>query len=236
MARNRRSTSIEATRGGAIDAFLRQLAAQPQARPSGGRGRLLFALDATASRQPTWDRACAIQGEMFQATAALGGLEVQMAYYRGFGEFRATGWIASPYDLIRKMTAVRCLGGRTQIERVLRHALAESRRGRVNAVVFVGDCMEEEADALCDAAGQLGMRRVPVFVFQEGAEPLARNVFRQIAQLSRGAWCSFDSSSARQLADLLRAVAVYAAGGRRALTEYGRTRRGPVLRIAQQLE
>ena len=28
-------------------------------------GRLLFALDATASRQPSWDRACQLQGQMW---------------------------------------------------------------------------------------------------------------------------------------------------------------------------
>ena len=173
---------------------------------------------------------------MFDATAAHGGLEVQMAYYRGFGEFRATGWIAEPRELIRKMTAVTCLGGRTQIHRVLAHALAESRKRPVSAAVFVGDCMEEDADVLCDIAGQLGMRGLPVFLFQEGSEPLAQSTFRQIAQLSGGAWCSFNSSSASQLRDLLGAVAVYAAGGRRALADYGRRRRGDVLRIAEQLD
>ncbi|HEV7994737.1 MAG TPA: VWA domain-containing protein, partial [Stellaceae bacterium] len=62
--------------------FLDQLKRMP-ARPGGGRGRLIFALDATASREPTWDRACRIQGEMFEATAALGGLEIQLVFYRG---------------------------------------------------------------------------------------------------------------------------------------------------------
>ena len=173
---------------------------------------------------------------MFRETDALGGLEVQLAYYRGFGEFQATDWLARPSDLIRKMTAVTCLGGHTQITRVLRHALEESRTGRVNAVVFVGDCVEENSDELCAIAGELGMRGVPVFVFQEGHEPMATSTFRQIARLSHGAWCVFDSSSAQQLRDLLSAVAVFAAGGRRALTDFGRKHRGDVLRIAQQLE
>lgn len=236
MAKGRQPARTDAKPGGGVDAFLRQLAAAPAARPAGTRGRLLFALDATASRGPTWDRACQIQGEMFHETETLGGLEVQMAFYRGFGEFSATQWVSRPEDLIDDMTAVTCLGGSTQIEKVLRHALAESRKGRVNAVVFIGDCMEEDADLLCHLAGELGMRGVPVFVFQEGKEPLARTTFRQIARLSKGAWCSFDSSSAQQLRDLLSAVAVYAAGGRRALEDYGKTRHGDVLRIAQQLE
>src|SRR5689334_9188226 len=107
-----------------VQAFLAKVAAMPKVQKVGAKGRLLFALDATASREPTWDRACQIQGEMFAATAALGGLEVQMAYYRGFGEFHAGRWAASATELIREMTGVHCLAGNTQIGRVLRHAVA----------------------------------------------------------------------------------------------------------------
>ena len=193
-------------------------------------------MDATASREPTWDRACQIQGEMFSETEALGGLQVKMAYFRGFGEFRATGWIGNSAELVRKMTAVHCLGGHTQIGRVLDHALAETKKKAVSAVVYVGDCMEEEADDLCARAGELGVRKVPVFVFQEGMDPVARGTFQQMAKLSGGASCQFDSSSAQQLRDLLSAVAVYAAGGRRALADFGERTRGDVLRIANQLK
>jgi len=193
-------------------------------------------MDATASREPTWDRACQIQGEMFSETEALGGLQVKMAFFRGFGEFRATGWIGNSAELVRKMTGVHCLGGHTQIGRVLEHALAETKKQPVSAVVFVGDCMEEDADDLCAQAGELGVRKVPVFVFQEGMDPVARGTFQQIAKLSGGAFCQFDSSSARQLRDLLSAVAVYAAGGRRALADFGKRTRGDVLRIADQLK
>ena len=222
--------------GGQVDAFLKRLAATPSAAPPGAKGRLLFAMDATASREPTWDRACQIQGEMFSETAALGGLQVQMAFYRGFGEFRATPWIGNSAELVKQMTAVHCLGGHTQIRRVLDHALRETKTAPVSAVVFVGDCVEEEADELCALAGELGVRGVPVFVFQEGMEPGARRTFQQIAKLSGGAYCSFDSSSAKQLRDLLRAVAVYAAGGLKALADLGERARGDVLLIANQLK
>ena len=74
-----------------IKAFLEKVAATPVRQSGSGPGRLIFALDATASREPTWDHACHIQGEMFRETALLGGLEIQLAYYRGFGEFRASG-------------------------------------------------------------------------------------------------------------------------------------------------
>jgi hypothetical protein len=219
-----------------VDAFLQKLAAMPAVRPAPGqRGRLIFALDATASRQPTWDRACHIQAEMFKETAALGGLDIQLVFYRGFGEFQASAWLGSADDLLKQMTAVTCLGGKTQIARLLRHAIGEAKRQKVNAVVFVGDCMEEDIDKLCDLAGELGLLNVPVFVFHEGREPGAANAFRQIARLTNGACCPFDASSARQLRELLSAVAVYAVGGRPALEDYSRRTGGATLLLARQV-
>ena len=203
----------------AVSAFLRQVETMPRVRPaSGRRGRLLFAMDATASRQPTWDRACHLQAEMFAATRDLGGLAVQLAYYRGFGEFAATPFLTDAAELTRRMAGVQCLGGLTQIGRVLEHALAETARDRVHALVFVGDAVEEPVDPLCHGAGQLGLRGLPVFAFHEGGDRKAGEALRQIAQLSGGAYAPFDAASAATLRDLLRAVAVYAAGGRDALT------------------
>jgi len=216
--------------------FLDKLARAPAVRPEGGRGRLIFAMDATASREPTWDRACHIQGEMFTATEGLGGLEVQLVFYRGFGQCKASPWVSSSRELVSRMTAVRCLGGQTQIARVLRHAISETGKRKVNALVFVGDCMEEDVDELCHLAGQLGVLGVPVFMFHEGGDPVARNVFQQIARLSGGAFCPFDASSAQQLRDLLSAVAVYAAGGRKALADYGRRKGGIVHQLTHQVK
>jgi len=56
-----------------------------------------------------------------------------------------------------------------------------------------------------------------VFLFQEGADARAAAAFREIARLTKGAYCRFDAGSAAQLRELLSAVAVYAAGGRQAL-------------------
>jgi len=218
-----------------VDAFLRDLQRAPAVRPAGGRGRLIFALDATASRQPSWDRACRIQGEMFEATAALGGLDVKLIYYRGFNECKASRWMANAADLHRAMRAVSCLGGETQIERVLAHAIAENQKQRVGALVFVGDAMEEKVDRLCQLAGELGLKGVPIFMFHEGGDRVAAAAFQQMAKLSRGAYLRFDLASADRLKDLLGAVAVYAAGGYRALTAYGERKGGEVLRLTSQL-
>jgi len=218
-----------------IDAFLRDLQRAPPVRPGGGRGRLMFALDATASREPTWDRACRIQGEMFEATAALGGLDVKLVYYRGFNECKASRWMTNAADLHRAMRAVSCIGGETQIERVLAHAIAENQKQKLGALVFVGDAMEENVDRLCQQAGELGLKGVPIFLFHEGGDPIAAKAFQQMAKLSRGAYLHFDLASADRLKDLLGAVAVYAAGGYRALTAYGEKKGGEVLRLTSQL-
>ena len=218
-----------------VDAFLRKVAETPPAPKAGERGRLIFALDATASRQPTWDRACQLQAEMFRETAALGGLEIQLCYYRGFGEFTATPWTADTDSLLQRMTGVTCLGGLTQIRKVLEHAVAETGRRRVNAVVFVGDCMEEDVDRLSHLAGRLGILGVPAFVFQEGHDAVAERALRQIARLSNGAWCRFDASSAQHLRDLLSAVAVFAAGGRKALADFSSRRGGIVRQLTHQI-
>jgi len=191
---------------------------------TGNSGRLMFALDATASRQPTWDSACNLQGQMFEAAQSVGNLQVQLCFYRGYQESRFSQWFHRAAQLHRAMQSVRCAGGLTQIKRVLRHALDEHLKHPVNALVFVGDCVEENPDVLCDLAGQLGIHRVPVFVFQEGSDPDAEPTFREMARLSGGAWCRFDHSSAQQLHDLLTAVAVFAAGGKKALQDFTQAR------------
>ena len=192
-------------------------------------------MDATMSRQPTWDRACKIQSQMFLETEKVGGLSVQLAYFRGLFELKASRWVEAPKDLARLMSSVRCRGGLTQIERMLLHALKETRRQAVQAVVYVGDYVEENPDALCALAGKLGMVKTPLFLFHEGHDPIAALAFREMARLSGGAYAPFDSSSASQLADLLRAVAVYAAGGRQALLGMDKARLGSARALIEQI-
>ncbi|WP_338663801.1 VWA domain-containing protein [Pararoseomonas sp. SCSIO 73927] len=197
-----------------VDAFLRKAALVPALRAAALPPRLLFAVDATASRQPTWDRACHLQAGMF---AAAGRLSVSLAYYRGHGEFRATPFLADARALAGAMTGVDCRGGHTQILRLLRHAESEAARERLHALVFVGDAVEEEAGPILAAAARLGARGVPGFVFQEGDDPGATPVLRGIARASGGAWAPFDHRSGDALAALLRGAAAFAAGGREAL-------------------
>ena len=219
---------------GEIAAFLKSAALVPAAGTR-ARGRLIFALDATASRQPTWDRACHIQAEMFRETANLGGLEIQLCFYRGYAEFGFTPWYTDSAALLKRMSSVFCLGGLTQLRKVLRHAAAEAKKGRVNALVFVGDCVEENTRELYALAGGLALRNVPVFLFHEGRDAGAEAVFREIARLTKGACCAFDAGSPKQLRDLLSAVAVYATGGREALARYVSGRGALAAALAGQL-
>ncbi|OYX83261.1 MAG: hypothetical protein B7Y75_05555 [Azorhizobium sp. 35-67-5] len=202
---------------GEIDSFLEAARSLGPLRPGEGSGRLAFALDATASRQPTWDLACALQAEMFAAAAGLGGLKVQLVYYRGANECRSSPYVVETEALGRLMGRINCQGGRTQIGRVLRHLQTEAERSGLKAAVFVGDAMEEDAQALLAAAGQLGVLGVRLFVFQEGDDVQVKRTFQEMARLTGGAWCRFDGRAADELRSLLRAVATYAAGGQRAL-------------------
>ena len=176
-----------------IDSFLAE--ARGRAAPE-GQGRLVFALDATMSRQPTWDRACHLQAGMFQEAGSLGGLAVQLVYFRGFRECRASRWTTDAKQLSGLMTGISCQGGHTQIGRVLAHVRNGARKGGIGALVFVGDAMEERLDDLCNTAGELRLLGVPAFMFQEGNDRIAENAYREVARLTKGAYCRFDEASA----------------------------------------
>lgn len=222
--------------GGGVAAFLKQVSNSPVPVTTGSRGRLMFAMDATASRGPSWHQAIAIQADMFKEAASVGGLDVQLAYYRGLMEFDASAWTADANRMIGLMREVSFLSGQTQIERILKHAADETKHKKVNAVVFIGDAMEESADALEAAAGKLGVLGVPVFVFHEGGGEPAASVFKRIAALTRGAYDTFDANSPQKLRDLLKAVAVYAAGGAKALADFSKRAGTDVLRLTAQLK
>jgi hypothetical protein len=189
------------------------------------RGRLIFALDATMSRENMWDMAASLQARMFEEAAMVGTLDVQLVYYRGDDEVRKSEWVSDASELTRRMRTIRCAAGATQIAHVLRHVRAENERKRVDAAIFVGDAVEEHPRDLYAAAEGLG---VPLFVFQEGTglaaypgqcgEPHSvESVLRELARLTNGAYGKFDAGAARQLGELLRAVAAFAVGGVAAL-------------------
>jgi hypothetical protein len=185
-------------------------------------GRLIFALDATNSRQPTWDRAMTIQSSMFDAVAKAGGLSVQLVYFRGFDECRASKWVINAAALRDLMLGIKCRGGHTQIAKILNHAYRETTKEKVSALVFISDAIEESVDSLCQKAGELGLKGVRCFFFQEGHDVTAENGFREMARLTGGAYFRLGPDSAKELAELLSAVAIYAQGGLKALSSSDR--------------
>jgi hypothetical protein len=198
-----------------INAFLaRTREMQVAKREQTTRGRLIFALDATASRQPTWDAAAQRQFEMFREVR---NLEVQLVYYRGIDECQASGWAESGEKLGGLMSKIMCRAGQTQIGRVLTHCCGQARKQKVEAMVFVGDAFEEQIDLLAAKADELGKLGVKAFTFQEGDNAEAEAAFREIARLTHGAYCRFDAGAPGHLAELLRAVAAYVGGGVKAL-------------------
>jgi hypothetical protein len=218
-----------------IDAFLAKVKGLAPTTEPGRRGRLIFALDATMSRQPMWDIACGLQADMFREAAAIGGLDVQLVYYRGLAECRASRWVSQAERLGGLMERIDCRGGHTQIGKVIAHTKRETQATKVQALVFVGDAMEEKLDDLCHAAGELGLLGTPAFMFQEGDDPIAQGAFREIARLTRGAYCRFDPGAAHQLGELLRAAAAYAAGGMRALADLSARRDAGAIKLLEQM-
>jgi hypothetical protein len=216
-----------------VAAFLDKVKSLGPAVTAGKRGRLIFALDATMSRQPTRDTACALQADMFREAASTGGLDIQLVYFRGVSECGSSQWVADSATLAQLMSRIDCRGGHTQIGKVLYHARKENEARAVQALVYVGDAMEEKVDDLCAHAGELGLRGVPLFMFQEGNNPVAEQAFRELARLSRGAYCRFDAGAAHELGELLRAVAAYASGGLKALTTLSAHDRGAQKLLAQ---
>lgn len=202
---------------GSVRRFLAEVARTPvKARRPKNVQRLIFALDATGSRRPLWDKAMHWQQAMFAETADLGGIAVQLCYFHGLNRFVSSTWHEDADLLLAEMSRVKCRTGLTQLERLLQHALVEAKQG-LRALVYIGDAVEEDPEALLELGARLSARDTRLFLFQEGGDPRARQTFQRLAAVSRGAYSRFDQGSGALLRDLLGAAAVYAAGGKAAL-------------------
>lgn len=219
FAKSGKGRSVSASKSSDVAAFLEK--AKNVKPGAGGEGRVILALDATMSRQPTWDMAASIQADMFTSVGRVGALSMQLVYFRGYGESRASKWARDGKTLADMMSRIQCRAGHTQIAKILKHAAREHSEKPVSAVVYIGDAMEEKADDLGQLAGKLGMRKVPMFIFQEGHDLLAETTFKELARLTRGGWFRFDRNAPDVLAKLLSSIAVYATGGLKALENRG---------------
>jgi hypothetical protein len=193
----------------ALDRLLKDIRLTPP-------GRVIIAIDATASRQPTWDMAAHLTSQMFDGIPA--GLQIQLVYYRGQDECSCTKWFNSAKPLSDAMRKIVCRAGITQIRKVIAHASGESKAQKIDAVVLISDACEEPLSDLRAAAEML---KVPMFCFQEGEDPDARFAYGMLADITGGAWAKFDAGAAQRLGELLKAVAAYATGGLKALSHQG---------------
>lgn len=210
MSKDPTSLTTQTSPRAVIDAFLEKHAVSQHS----GRARLVFAVDATASRKHTWDSAVQLTSAMFAEVS--NKLDISLIYFRGLDECRSSPWVSDARTLNGLMAKVRCASGETQINKVLTHTRKENAKQKVSALVFVGDACEENPDTLAVTAAGLGL---PVFLFQEGDDEGAAKIFADIARLTKGAHCQFDKGSAAELAQLLGAVAAYAGGGVQALKD-----------------
>jgi hypothetical protein len=154
---------------------------------------------------------------MFREAAAVGSLDLHLVFYRGDGECKATSWLSDPARLAQIMSRIDCRAGTTQIEKILTHVRKETTLLHVGALVFIGDAMEESADVLVARARDVGCAKTPAFMFQEGTDPDVQRAFQDIARSTGGAYAKFGPGAAKELGELLKAVARYATGGIAAL-------------------
>ena len=192
-------------------------------KPVTAGGKLIFSIDCTASRSATWTAAQKLQSEMLRDNA--GALSLQLVYFRGADECKASAWTSDANRLVASMRKIECLTGETQIAKILRHALREREAGPIQALVFVGDANEESEDELIGLAGELGRHKLPAFIFQEGDDADVEHVFRLIAERSGGKYFRFASNNIAGLAEKLAAVATYAVTGDASVLAIAATRR-----------
>lgn len=186
-----------------------------------GKGKVIFIVDATASREATWSKTMDLQ---FKAFDAMKGLEVQLVYFRGDRkekEIKASPFIRKPDVLRRLMGKIECIAGSTQIVRALTHVRVQQQSNPAAAVVYVGDVCEDNHAVAVEAAHATGVR---VFVLHEtddykprGSRATDRrdddedeNVlcFKRMAEATGGAYTVFSSKNS-EMGEMMAEVARY---------------------------
>lgn len=187
------------------------------------RGRMIFGLDATGSRESTWQTAKALQRDMLSTVAQIGTLDVSLAYFRGDrseGDVGFSDFTTDPNSLAVLMDGINCSAGPTQIIQMFEHALTLHAQTPINALVFIGDTMEESFEQAKEVCSRIGASGMQLFIFHEGSAWKTfehASELKEMARLGHGAYAVFSEASASELASLLKAVAAFATGGMKAL-------------------
>ena len=200
-------------------ASLLAAAAAPRGRP-----RMVFAFDATASREAAWDAARQTTDAIFRALP--GQLDVALAVHGGDRLHTFTAFLPDPAALRDKAASIRCEAGQTCLVDVL-----DRTRGSadVRVCLYIGDVFEEDEGAAYAAADALRLRGCRVIVLQDGDDPRSARVFGEIARRTQGALLPFDADAIGKIRELLEAVSVLAVGGVRLLETKKRTLPGATL-------
>ena len=111
-----------------IDSFLDRVKALGPAVEPGQRGRLIFALDATMSRQPTWDQRLPAAGRHVPRSRGRRRPRYPARLLSRPCGMPRSPWVAEPERLGALMSRIDCRGGHTQIGKVLAPRAARKRQ------------------------------------------------------------------------------------------------------------
>jgi hypothetical protein len=186
--------------------------------------RVIFAVAIeTGDAALIWDQL--IKTELFTA----GPISIKFAY---FGRevappnrpFVSTRWAADAddsYALLDHARAHCVCGCFIAVDDILAEAVRETGRGPVQAVVIVGDTFHGDREAALAHAEQLRAAGTRLFMFQQASpRALSADVFRTLAEITNGAYCTFNPAVERvaeRLPRLLKIVTHCAIGGPTAL-------------------
>jgi hypothetical protein len=181
------------------------------------RPRLVFAVDATASREPAWAAARQVTDALVKALP--GELDVALAIHGGSRVHTFTAFTNDARTLRDLAAGVGCHAGMTRLLPILDASL---KRQAVRVVIYVGDVFEESLPQGRQLADQMGAQGIKLIVLHDTADRSARRdaeVFWDLAKRTGGCVLPFDATASGRLRDLLSAVAVYAVGGEKLLRE-----------------
>ncbi|MCD8566387.1 MAG: VWA domain-containing protein [Alphaproteobacteria bacterium] len=177
-------------------------------------GRVGFIIDATGSRESTWNEAQKIQTDMFSSVAGKGGLKLKLTHFGG-STLSVHEWMDDPNAVASKMKEVSCMLGLTQIIKALEAFLVDNPKEAASSIILVGDSFEENIEELGPFCEKLKNQGTKVFSFLEGDDLQAKQAFSMLSEKTGGAFAVFGKDM--PLEDLCQGVALMAVGGTAAL-------------------
>lgn len=211
-----RSTTIARPNGAGTQAIKNALlrTAPPTKKPDTNIG---FIIDATASRQDTWDTAQKTQAAMLSelANGFADRVTIELVTFGG-DVLNAPTQAVSHIDAAKRLAEVECKAGSTQFIDALQ-PFVERKDNRTKSIIIVGDFFEENIETVYDVARKLAQKKIKIFTFQEGHydNDDTETFFRELARITGGAYAKFGSPV--QLSKLCADVIDLTLGGCNAL-------------------